>query len=130
MNISKEVYCPVCKKNIQSYHPYLAKVFDEDSFAYYSAILVTHYRHDHTSYDKSVSYVARFHNIDKNRIKYNNRAKRQLIRAFFKDNSLSKNFKLQQIQGFLKLKNNDSKTFEVISNFLSKLVTKEITAYV
>ncbi len=114
--------CPICKKVVEP-SDYLHGIFSDDEYAEYAANLITHYRHEHINYyDKAWKFpeyaekIPEYTNHDQFKDTVNNRAKRVLIRA------IEKNFKkedaLPLIRGFLKLKNNDEKTLELIKKFV------------
>lgn len=125
-------YCPLCKAKITFYSEYLEEIFIEeqnDEFAYWFACLVTHYRHEHINYyDRTWQYSgyksknpeARDLSHDEFKIKVNNRAKRQLIRAIVKDKSLSARQKKLFLLASRKLQYNDEKTSELIKKQLKK----------
>jgi len=124
------IYCPICKHFTYFYSEYLDEAFKDDDFTYNAACLVTHYRHDHIRYydnswkywyyrDKNPEYKKLTH--DEYRILVNNRAKRQLLRAIYKDSNLKPECKIKLIKAFKNLQHNDDKTNELIDKLLNKL---------
>lgn len=117
-----KIFCPFndCAIPVQP-STYLQEFFEDDIYAYWIAILVTHYRHDHIKYyDKSWKHSAykaknpEYENHDEFKILVNNRAKRQIIRAIIKNNKMDKEEKSDLIQATSKLKYNDDKTLKLI----------------
>ena len=133
---SEVIYCPICGEFVNFFSEYLREEF-EDNFEYTVACLVTHYRHEHIRYyDRSWKYWwygeknPEYRNVshDEYRIVVNNRAKRQLIRAFVKDPNLKLDGKKRFIEAFKSLMFNDEKTEELIDKSLKKLAaTKKRT---
>jgi hypothetical protein len=73
--------CPLCQQPIEE-SVYLASVISDERVLYL-ANLVTHYRHNHVSWDDSWRYMQRRHpmwDYDKAKSIFNERAKRQYIR--------------------------------------------------
>jgi hypothetical protein len=96
----------------------LHEIFRDDYYAEWAANLVTHYRHFHIKYYdrswRSSAYASKnpeYREHEDFKIKVNNRAKRQLIRAL-RRTRWPERFKV--IKGFLKLMHNDKKTIKLI----------------
>lgn len=107
--------CPLCKRQINQ-SEFLASVI-EDKKVLYLANLITHYRHDHISWDRQWSYMQRKHpmwDYEECKSQVNERAKRQYIR---------KAYPLFRSMGitaghFAQLMNTDDKTLGVANKFL------------
>ena len=126
--LKRLIYCPICGDiNLSIYSDYLFKQF-KNFETYWVAVLVTHYRHEHIKYyDRSWMYRSyaeknpEYKNHDEYKKIVNNRAKRQLIRAFVKDTILDRDTKIRVIRAFRRLQANDGKTLELIDKMLKKL---------
>lgn len=125
--------CPLCNSLIQN-SLYLANNFEHKPFAYWSACLVTHYRHNHINYydaswknpyyaDKNREYTAMSH--DNYRTLVNNRAKRQLMRGIVKNTTFDIETKKHLIEGFKELQYNDEKTNTLLEKKLLLLSGKK-----
>ena len=102
-----QFYCPLCN-NWQDGSHYLSTVFDGPTLWF--ANMITHYRHGHIKYwDNSLGYINAKLNYDKEKIKVNERAKRQIIRKasnFVEKTGLTLN-------NLKSLQHTDEKTIEV-----------------
>ena len=126
--------CPLCSYSIQN-SEYLADVFENQPYVYWSACLLTHYRHSHINYydaswknpyyaEKNREYYKMSH--DEYKTLVNNRAKRQMIRGLVKNTVFDKETKKELIEGFLKLQFNDEKTKALIERKIEILCKKKI----
>ena len=129
LSVKQLLYCPVCGQPIQFSSDYLYKVFG-NSWAYWFACLITHYRHEHISYyDKAWSIpnyrekVKEYKSYEQFKQLVNNRAKRQIIRKILKDNNLTTSGKINLIKSCLQLQFNDDKTIQLIYHSISKLLS-------
>lgn len=122
--------CPLChdytNPSLYLWDHFVRKTDTPDLFAYWAAVLVTHYRHEHVRYydlswknwayrDKNPEY--RDHDSFKQLV--NNRAKRQLLRGVRKTN-WPVELKKRLIRGFLRLQHNDEKTIALAQKCLAE----------
>lgn len=114
-----EIYCPMCDKYFDG-STYLCEQIKDDKVLWI-ANMVMHYRHNHTKYDNtwsargygSKNLTEDTYNTEKG--KYNERAKRQIIRKC-KDYM---NYFSIGIKHIILLEKNDQKTMEIAKKFLN-----------
>lgn len=132
---SFNTYCPRCKRIVEGSKYLYNEAFPNDYYAYWIANLVKHHRHEHIRYydlswkywryaEKNPEYQRMTH--EEYRILVNNRAKRQMIRAILKDDTIPKEVKVKLIEAVLRLKHNDEKTVELVEWALAKLKKREV----
>lgn len=120
-NYLNEKICPICNKHVTE-SEYLNNTFNNDPHANYLSHLVTHYRHNHiTSWNKCWGYNGNryrqgwFGDYEQEKIKVNERAKRQLIR---KGRDVFRSIGITS-DTFLKLQNTDEATMTLALKILS-----------
>lgn len=117
--------CPICGSVVRR-SEYLATIFKDDLYALWMACLVTSYRHDHISYYDNTwrfpAYASKnpeYEDHESFKIKVNNRAKRQIIRALWRTKWPRKD-KVQLTRACLRMQNNDQKTLALIESYIGK----------
>ena len=118
----KNQKCPICQNRVEQ-SPYLESIFSDDLQTLWVANLITHYRHNHiTSWNKCWGYKGSYYrqnwfgDYEDEKIKVNERAKRQLIRKghkIFLYNGVT-------VETFKKLQNSTAATLSVANKFLKQ----------
>jgi hypothetical protein len=125
---AKTLFCPICNNKISFISDYLWDNFvadQKDWVTYWIAGLVTHYRHDHIRYYDRSWRSPGYRRKNKEYTSYedfkkiiNNRAKRQILRAFIKLLGFPKNLKYALLHATKKLQYNDIDTENLIQKYL------------
>jgi len=117
--IKKEQYCPICEDYFEV-SKYLEDAIEHEHVRWL-ANMITHYRHEHiTSWNNTWNrgeyggrYLSEF-TYEKEKIKVNERAKRQILRKCKKE-MIKDGFKVEHVK---QLQHTDNKTIELYEKYL------------
>ena len=129
-NIKINKICPICARKVEQ-SDYLNQIFKDEPEVNYLAHMVTHYRHNHIKswnqcWSRNGTRYRRnwFGDYEEEKIKVNERAKRQILR---KGLAILKDLKIRP-EHFERLQNTEIKTLELAKKLLNPFDTSRENA--